>query len=391
MKKKILFVVHQLNHGGVQKTLISALNAIDYTENEVTLYVRKNRTELLSDINKNVSRIIVNQDQTHYYRKPYAALCLLGLKISELIKSRKSQEHIKKKLVAYINKAQMEYEKRHYFNNQETYDVAISYIQGYNAQFVAEYVDAKKKVMFFHGSTDEVHELHEKVMPKYDAIVGVNQNIQDILAKLYPMCAEKMTYLENYMDSDMIRMRSTEFGIPKKEGKINLCSCGRFTPVKGFDLAVEAAKCLKENGVDFFWCFVGDGAEREKLEQLISKYGLEKDIQITGMQDNPYPYLNSCDVYVQPSREESHSLTIMEALRLCKPVISTITVGGEFLVKNKVNGMLTDISGEAIAEGITVLSNEKELCNSIREHLEQVDYSLKFEEYKNDWSKLLEG
>ena len=53
--------------------------------------------------------------------------------------------------------------------------------------------------------------------------------------------------------------------------------------------------------------------------------------------------------------------------------------------------MLTDISGEAIAEGITVLSNEKELCNSIREHLEQVDYSLKFEEYKNDWSKLLEG
>ena len=34
MKRKVLFVVHQLNIGGVQKALISALNAIDYSQNE---------------------------------------------------------------------------------------------------------------------------------------------------------------------------------------------------------------------------------------------------------------------------------------------------------------------------------------------------------------------
>ena len=43
MKKKVLIAVHQLNLGGVQKALISALNAIDYSKNDVTLYIRKNR------------------------------------------------------------------------------------------------------------------------------------------------------------------------------------------------------------------------------------------------------------------------------------------------------------------------------------------------------------
>ena len=60
-KKKILFVIHQLNYGGVQKALLSALNAVDYSENEVTLYVRKNHVDLLDNVNSNVSKIIINQ------------------------------------------------------------------------------------------------------------------------------------------------------------------------------------------------------------------------------------------------------------------------------------------------------------------------------------------
>lgn len=391
MKKKVLFVIHQLNHGGVQKALISALNAIDYAENEVTVYVRKNRVQLLPEVNKNVTEVIVNQDQTHYYRKPYAAMCLLGLKISDLMRNEKWHDKIQKKLVKYINAAQMKYEKKHYFNNQIEYDVAVSYIQGYTAQFVADYIDAKKKVMFFHGSIDENHELHEHAMPKFDTIVGVNKTIQDILAGLYPKCADKMTYLENYVDTEEILKKSREFEVPKKIGKLNLCTCGRLTPVKGFDLAVEAAKVLKEQKIPFFWYFVGNGPERGNLEEMIHKYGLEEDIQITGMQDNPYPYIVGCDVYVQTSREDAHPLTVMEALRLRKPIVSTETVGGDFLVKTKVNGILVNINGNAIADGIATFNRDKELFSSVKKHLEQIDYSLKFEEYNKEWRNLLEG
>lgn len=390
-KKKVLFVVHQMNHGGVQKALLSALDAIDYSKNEVTVYVRKNRTDLLKNINQNVDRVIVNEDRTHYYRKPSAVMFLVLKEIYKFLGNKNKCNEIQKELVKYINQSQMEYEKKHYFNNDLEYDVAVSYIQGYTAQFVAEYVNAKRKIMFYHGSTDETHELHELIMSEYDAIVGVNANVKKILEDLYPSNADKMAYLENYVDADMIEKKSTEYKVGRKDNCIILCSCGRLTTVKGFDMAVEAARLLKEKGLKFFWWFVGDGPEREKLEARIKEYGLENYIVITGMQENPYPYMNCCDIYIQPSREESHSLTIMEAFRLKKPVVSTATVGGTFLVQDSVNGIVVDIISEKIAEGIRLLNDDKNLFLNIKDILNRTDYSKDIDEYKAKWNKLLEG
>lgn len=390
MKRKVLFVVHQLNHGGVQKALLSALDAIDYSENEVTLYIRKNRIQLLPEINKNVYRVIVNNDKTHYYRKPYAVFLLLCKKISDIFHIDRISEKIQKKLVWFINESQMKYEKNHYFNHQDTYDVAVSYIQGYTAKFVAQYIRAKKKVMFFHGSTDETHELHEEIMPYFNAIVGVNENVQKILQGLYPHVAKKMTYIENYVDAELVREKSRAFIVDKPKGKVVLCSCGRFTPVKGFDLAIKAAKILKENGQDFLWYFVGDGPERAKMEDMIERYGLREHIFITGLQDNPYPYIGACDIYVQPSYEEAHPLTIIEAQILNKPVVTTDTVGGNALVKSGINGIVTEINSTKLAFGINQLLDNHKKYSEIENEINVIEYSKDWEKYQFKWHCLLE-
>ena len=75
---------------------------------------------------------------------------------------------------------------------------------------------------------------------------------------------------------------------------------------------------VKEKNIDFGWYFVGDGPERTKLENKITEYGLMNNIIITGMQENPYSYIGACDIYVQPSYEESFGLTIKEAQILCR-------------------------------------------------------------------------
>ena len=71
MKKKLLIVAHHMTIGGVQKSLISALKALDYNNYDVTLYLRKNRTDLLPFVDERVN-VIVNTDPNRYYRKPYA-------------------------------------------------------------------------------------------------------------------------------------------------------------------------------------------------------------------------------------------------------------------------------------------------------------------------------
>ena len=389
-KRKVLIVIHQLNHGGVQKALLSVLDALDYEKNEVTLYVRKNRLQLLPEVNKQVNRVIINEDNTHYYRKPYSALLLFLMLVCDLMHIKGVSEKIQKRLTEYINESQMKYEYHHYFKNQNAFDVAVSYIQGYTAKFVADYVQANKKVMFFHGSTDENHELHEELLHKMNAVVGVNNNVKEILCELYPMHSAKMTYIRNYVNAEEVRYKSQAYEVQKEDKRIILCSCGRLTPVKGFNLAVDAAKIMKEKGILFKWYFVGDGPERAKLEHQIEEYGLSAYIEITGMQDNPYPYISDCDIYVQPSYEESHSLTIEEALILNRPVVSTETVGGKMQIVQEYNGFVCDFNGESISYYVEMLIRNPEMRKRIMEQLERIDYSENLREYKDSWEKLLE-
>ena len=69
---------------------------------------------LLKDVNKNVSKIIVNEDKTHYYRRPYAIYLTICESVGKWIKNVKIEEKAHKKLVQYIVKSQMKYEQKKY-------------------------------------------------------------------------------------------------------------------------------------------------------------------------------------------------------------------------------------------------------------------------------------
>ena len=381
-KRKVLIVVHQLNLGGVQKAVLSALDAIDYSQNEVTLYIRKNRIDLIDQVNPNVSKIIINQDSTKYYRKPYAIWLQMLLKLS---KSKSVQE----KLNQYIVDSQMKYEKEHYFSDDTVYDVAVSYIQSLTAKFVAENVNAKRKVMFYHGSKDEFHEINKAVMPVYEKIYCVSKGAQKEVQGFYPQFADKIDCLENYVDAERVRAEAEKFVSDYPTDKMILCSCGRITPVKGFDLAVGAADILRNKGLDFKWYFVGDGVDRPKIEALIAEKDLQDYIKITGLQDNPYPYIKHCDIYVQPSYEEAHPLSVIEAQILCKPVVSTKTVGGMCTIQHKVNGILCEIDSISLARSIDYLCNNDSEMHNYIENLERIDYTLSYLTFKSNWNQLL--
>lgn len=388
-KAKILVVIHQLNIGGAQKALLSALNAIDYEKNEVSLYVRKARLELLQQLNPHISKVIINDDTSKYYHKPYAIYLQILQTLCKWI--GKDETAAWERLRDYIAECQMRYEKKRFFSDGITYDLAISYIQGYHAKFVANYIDADRKVMFYHGSTDSLHTVHEECMGAFSSIYCVTRGAQRELQRLYPQFADKISYIENIVPYREIREKAVAVSIPHKESWVVLCSCGRFAREKGFDLAVEAASILKEKGVQFVWYFVGDGPARQKLEEMIASYGLHENIILTGMRENPYSYIKSCDIYVQPSREESQGLTIIEAQILLRPVVSTRTVGGLSLIQDGVNGLLAEIDASSLADTIQRLANDAPLREKMQHALEAIDYEEKERVFKQSWAKLLEG
>ncbi len=388
MKKRLLIVIPHLTIGGVQKSLISALKALDYDKYDVTLYLRKNRTDLISFVDDRVN-VIVNTDPNRYYRKPYAIFLQIQSLVAKVFGKKNKANEINDILEEKIRRDAMEYERKTYFDNTH-YDTAVAYVQGYVALFVDKCINADKKILFFHTSTNDTPEIHNAVIPDYSAVAALHEQQKALIEEWYPASKGKIKIVENYTDKEFITEQSKALSIPSTD-KTVICSCGRFSPVKGFDMAVEVAKKLKDAKVKFIWYFVGDGPERSKLESQISEYNLEDNIVVTGMQKNPYPYMAGCDIYVQPSYEEALGLTILEAHRLNKPVITTATVGGLKLVENGKNGVVCEIKSESIAESITDLINDTEKYNHILSNLKATDYSHESEKYKAQWEALLEG
>ena len=388
-KRKVFIAIHQLNIGGAQKALISALNAIDYTANDVTLYVRKNRLELLPAVNKNISKIIINKDNTKYYRKPYAAFWTVVSFLQQLLKidNTKTEEKIRN----YIVKSQIKYEKKHYISDEVQYDVAVSYIQDYTAKSVAENVNANKKVVFYHGSTDPMHSVNVEVFAEFDKIYCVSKGAMQAVKSFYPEYAEKFDYVVNFVDAENVKLKSNAFVPDFDKSKLTLCTCGRMTEEKGFDIAVEAAEILKNQGIDFKWWFVSDGRYRNYIDKLIKEKNLNEYICITGMVDNPYPYIKNCDIYVQPSYEESFGLTIFEAVILESIVITTNTVGARDIVLDNCDGFIVDIDANSLADKILCVSKNKELKKQIKQELEKKDYSKDYQTFCKKWETLLEG
>ena len=68
------------------------------------------------------------------------------------------------------------------------------------------------------------------------------------------------------MNIDKIRSKAQEVTIEKTAGIEYLCTCGRISPEKGYDIAIKTAQILKNKGYSFIWYFVGNGPDFQKTK-----------------------------------------------------------------------------------------------------------------------------
>jgi len=353
-KKKVLFITPSLCQGGIEHSLITMLKILDKTKYDITLFTYCNDLALLPLVPKEV-KTIHNNSQPHCYRKP-KAIFYNGIKlVTQKLKLNGVNEKVSEKLKNYVHQQKAKHPSKDIIKNQK-FDIVISYAIGICTE-MALYFKADKYYAFFHSSVDLHHEMLEKIFPSYNKIVAVSDGVKEMLTESYPHVRDKIVVLKNYVDAQKIIDKSIE-KINIKNNKLVLCTCGRLSSEKGFDLAVESASILKQKGIDFIWYFVGDGNERNKIESLINKYKLSDFIKITGYVENPYPYIKACDIYIQPSYHESFGLTIKEAVILGKTVVSTDTVGGNTVLEDGKYGEIVPISANGIAQGILTAQNK---------------------------------
>ncbi len=136
----------------------------------------------------------------------------------------------------------------------------------------------------------------------------------------------------------------------------NIVFTGNIGEAQGIDLAIEAAKILKDKKI--CWHFVGDGRNREKLEEMVKEYGVEERVIFHGFHpEKEIPkYLKDADAALlilkpNPIFEMTIPAKLQTYLACGVPILGCVSGEGKRIIEESQAGIVSDeISVEALVE-----------------------------------------
>ena len=358
---KLLIVINQFYKGGAETNLLNLLKALPETDDQVDLLVYDqmklpNVISLLPQVPPHVTVCDAagREDGNGFWHK---VLC------------RITRDATKKQL---YRPACFEFVK------DKHYDAAISYGEWISPEFVAEHVQADRKIVWIHSDIDKALFFNEEVMFRFDDKIDLylfasGKSMETALAR-YPIMQGRATVVHNLCDDEGIRRAAVEKAPETEKMKRPLLlTVANFRAEKNHLRQVEAMALLKKRGLDFTWLNIGSDTDTALISQIdaaVKKRGLEGRFIRMPAQASPYRFMKNADAVCVLSDFESWSLVISEAKLVGTPVIATRTSGAIEQIEDGETGVLCDFTPEAIADGIERLLKDTALQSRIRKALE---------------------
>lgn len=391
MKKQIFIAIHYLEIGGAEISLIGLLNAVDYTQYDVDLFVYSHRGELMKLIPPQVNLLpeiptyaYIEQPLVDAIKKGFFKLTIerLWAKVQYKLYQKKHNPKDGSAILSYI------------FDNvtptlpeitNKQYDLAISFLTPHN--IVRDKVKANKKIAWIHTDYSFIDINAEKELPvwsSFDYIASISEAVTVSFINRFPTLEDKIVEIENILSPNFVRTRANEIDIefPHENERVNLLSIGRYCEAKNFDNVPDILKRVREKGINAYWNIIGFGGDENLIRTKIAEARMEEYVLLLGKQSNPYPYLKASDIYVQPSRYEGKSVTVREAQMLCKPVVVTNYRTAPSQIQDGIDGIIVPLDNEKCAEAIAALIQNKAKQDELVSYLSSHDYGNETEALK---------
>ena len=269
------------------------------------------------------------------------------------------------------------------------YDVEIAFLEGPITRIFSYKNKNAEKIAWIHNDISQVFGkglksklkriLDKKIYSKYDKLIFVSKDNKEKFKEIYPNINVDKQVIYNYIDKEKV-LRKAENGqdIEFDENVINFVTVTRLVEQKAIDRLIKVHKKLIDNGYYHKIYVIGDGPEREKLEDLVKGNNVNETFLLLGKKENPYPYMKNATYFCLLSKFEGYGMVIEEAKILNKPIIITDTAAREALANYK-NSKIIDNTEEGIYDGL-----EKAIENKPQESETEVyDNENIIEELKN--------
>jgi len=333
-KKNILFIMHELSLGGAERVISNLVNNMSREQfnNELCLFKKKGSLikSLKNDIiiydlkAKRVATSIVTFVQLLIKKKPdiiFTSITHVNLLLSILI--------------PFL---------RPFMRNTLfiTREVNIPSIR-------AQHLKKSKKIDFFYRIF--IH--------NYDYIIAQSNYMKKDIINSYGVSPTKIKVISNPLDITNIHQKTDQIetnNLFNDNSKINLVAVGNLRKQKGFDTLLEIISLLDN---EYHLNILGDGNQKEFLEQKIKELELQEKVTLHGMNTNPYKYMKAANLVVLSSQYEGFPNVILEA-NACGKFVVTFQCPGvsEEIIENGVNGYLVENGNIAqFADAIKKYSN----------------------------------
>ena len=344
MKKRILFLIHDLGPRGAEKVLVNLVNGLDKSLFDVSV-------KTLFNWGPNIG--FLSPEVKYSYWMP------VDIRGNSHWMKLWSPEQIYKMII------------------RDQYDVVVSFLEGPCSRVVGGCpADGTKIIDWIHTpilneakftegfrSRNEAEHCYSRA----DVMVFVSGDVRDAFRKQYDS-GKEYRVLYNIFDSSTVRDLSLQDpASPQMQPeKLNWCGVGRLIPAKGWDRMLNIQKKLLDEGFPAHFYVIGDGPQRNELADLANRLGIRDSVTFTGYQTNPYQYLSRCMLYVCASEREGLSTTVIESLLVGTPVC-TVDVGG-----------MREILGSRGEYGIVTSNNDDSLYTEVRRFFAEPDHRLRY-------------
>ena len=218
------------------------------------------------------------------------------------------------------------------------------------------------------GWPDGVGRLNRLLTPLTDAFIGVARPHGRHLIENERFPAQRVHVIPNGVDVDRFQPNPNAAARLRHELNIPVDApvCGivaALRPEKNHELFVEAAAHVHQKLPGSHFVIVGDGPERAKIASAIANHGLNDCCHLLGSRGDVPEVLSMFDAFMLTSHNEANPVSILEAMAVGLPVVSTDVGSISENVEPGVTGFLAE-PGNAIelADGLLTIFSDRDLA-----------------------------
>jgi glycosyltransferase involved in cell wall biosynthesis len=208
--------------------------------------------------------------------------------------------------------------------------------------------------------------------PFTDKAVAVSNDVAEFMKEYRKTRNRDLEVIYNGINIESFVMPEAE-KIEQERRKLNIppqakviCIIGRLDPIKGHKYLFNAFLEIKKDYPESHLLVVGEGPERQNLEQLSSSLGIRDKVIFTGYHNKVEICLGLASVFVMSSISEGLPISLLEAMNLGLPIVAFPAGGIKDIIVHGKNGLLAPMrNSNVLAEQIKVVFQNKEFSEQL--------------------------